>query len=452
MDRFKIIRFLQICPALAFLLLLLVEFRRPFLPLQFVNSMLHLLRSICDPIFRFTLVACFFLARLPCARAVVCSSCYDQIPNCPGGANCLFSSAIAANRAALATGVATAVTLAHLLPLKFLRVLSRSFLESIKGYAKKSAPGTPLDWGTMTSVEVAQLPIKGLAQRSDSILELQKRLGEASTAMESSKLTGLLNSLAQMTDFSPTSDHKKESMLTGIYSFVWANGTKLVAHYGVLNTASLDVMQSEGETSSGSKKLTCVVHHPKTLGDFHFNLHVWCMILTAAGIDESLVIQRFILDVVYENLNLRNWAWQIVYFYFMLQLEQVETVQGVNLVNACLQGGIDTLKNEAIDRAEAHYQCIFRSKDPTQNSNKTQFGGGDISWNGKFSVQAKSICWCFNREKAKHTATNLAPDGTCIHRHVCDQWVSNNGPGGRCEGNHPRFKCDNPAKSDTKVN
>ena len=256
-----------------------------------------------------------------------------------------------------------------------------------------------------------------------------------------------------MTDFSSQSETKKDSMLTGVYSFVWANGTKLVSHYGVLNTASLDVMQTDGDVSTGSKRLTCVINHPKTLSDFHFNLHIWSMILVAAGVDESLVIQKFVLDIVYENLNIRHWPWQTVYFYFLLQLEQVETVEGINLGNAFSRGGIDTLKAEATDRAEAHYRCIFRGKDPytPKDHDPPQSGGGE-GWNGKCTSGAKSICWTYNREKAKHTQSNLSQDGTCVHRHVCDQWVSNKGPGGRCEGSHPRYKCDNPNKCDTKVN
>ena len=363
----------------------------------------------------------------------------------------MFGTTIAANRAALATGAEVAVTLTHLLPLKFLRVLSRSFLETVKVFKKKSAVGTPIDWDQLTAVDVAQLPIKGMASRSDSILELQKRLGNAASQNETAKLTGLLNSLAQMADFTSSSDHKNESMLTGIYSFVWANGTKLVAHYGVLNTASLDLMQSHGEASSGSKKLTCVIHHPKTVADFHFTLHIWTMILIAAGIDESLVIHRFVLDVVLENLNVRQWAWQVVYFYFMLQLEQVETIDGFNLANVVLQGGLDTLKQEAMDRAEAHYRCIFRPQDSSKSASNGGLGG-EISWNGKFSQSAKTVCWAFNRENSKHASSCLSADGTCLHRHVCDQWVSNKGPGGRCEGKHQRFKCDNPEKCDAKVN
>ena len=414
--------------------------------------MLHLRRSF-DAVFTSSpLVVCLIFLRLHFAGAVICATCYDQIPGCPGGGSCKLGSTIAANRAALAAGTAVALTLAHLLPIKFLRVLSRSFLESIKAFRKKSAFGTSVDWDALSPVEVAQLPVKGLGARSDSILELQKRLGDATTQTETAKLTGLLNSLSQMSDFSGASDSKKETMLTGIYSFVWANGSKLVTHYGVLNTASLDVMHSDADMNGGAKRLTCVINHPKNVAEFYFALHVWSMILIAAGVDDSLVIHRFILEVVFENLNLRNWMWQVVYFYFLLQLEQVETVEGLNLANVVMRGALDTLKQEATDRADAHYHCIFRPKDPYKpQSGDAQPGASEVPWNGKWNKETKSICWAYNREKAKHSATSLSPDGTCLHRHVCDQWVTNKGPGGRCEGNHPRHKCDNTAKCDSKV-
>ena len=122
--------------------------------------------------------------------AAMCGTCYGQIPNCPGGESCSLRSSVTSNRAALAAASTAAVTLANLLPIKFIRALSRTFLESLKTFLLKTTMGSGIDWTALNVVDVAQLPIKGLASRADAVMELQSRLCATSDNKESQKLLG----------------------------------------------------------------------------------------------------------------------------------------------------------------------------------------------------------------------------------------------------------------------
>ena len=51
-------------------------------------------------------------------------------------------------------------------------------------------------------------------------------------------------------------------------------------------------------------------------------------------------------------------------------------------------------------------------------------------------------------KSADHTKKQLKECGTCKGKHLCFHWVDDKGPWGRCEGDHPAFKCDNPRKCD----
>ena len=43
----------------------------------------------------------------------------------------------------------------------------------------------------------------------------------------------------------------------------------------------------------------------------------------------------------------------------------------------------------------------------------------------------------------------LTAEGKCKYDHVCDQWVTDKGPKGRClSAKHKRGECDNPNKCD----
>lgn len=89
-------------------------------------------------------------------------------------------------------------------------------------------------------------------------------------------------------------------------------------------------------------------------------------------------------------------------------------------------------------------------------------GGGSSSspstsvkkWNGESQDPTNSKiapCPYYNNGK-EHMSRHLTAAGKCVFRHVCNHWVSNKGPNGRCEStSHSWRSCDNPEKCDKAV-
>ena len=84
-------------------------------------------------------------------------------------------------------------------------------------------------------------------------------------------------------------------------------------------------------------------------------------------------------------------------------------------------------------------------------------GGGDgdgdegAKWNGSFNTKSAATCLTFNLGKKQHPSNCLNEKGGCKFNHICDAFVSDKGPKGRCGSDkHGRHNCDNPAKVSTE--
>ena len=80
---------------------------------------------------------------------------------------------------------------------------------------------------------------------------------------------------------------------------------------------------------------------------------------------------------------------------------------------------------------------------------------GKPPYNGQCqpATSRANCCPYFNRNKAHDNPKHLNSRGNCIFRHVCNHWVDNKGPSGRCLGSagqpgHGWYNCDNPNKCD----
>jgi hypothetical protein len=388
------------------------------------------------------------------AEAVTCQSCHDQIPGCTGGSDCPLFTRVAANAAILVGTTAAALSLKDLLPIKFLRFLTKGFLEAAKVMANRSAPGTAVDWASLSMVEVARAPARGLGTRADAIGVLQERVGAATEAIEVARGQALISSLQQFSGESKASRSKESSgAILGCYTFFLAEASKIVEHYGSLSSASLDLEEDSAAGVGTSRQLKGTIRHPKRELDFFFLLLVWSMILVSVGMETFLTVASFLVFNVFDHMLLRKWDWRVTYFYFVILLERVET-SGDDELNissvATRLGGLDTLREEATLRAEEHFgRYIFRRRQSNSDHNEGESSEKKslLAWNGKSTPTAEHTCHAFNLgPSGKHGKGHLLADGTCKFAHKCDAFVSNNGPSGRCLGDHPRHKCTNPAR------
>ena len=174
--------------------------------------------------FRRILTALLFFTFMACGEAVTCYTCYDQIEGCAGGDACLLHSRPHANTAIIAGGVG-AITLASLLPIKFLRECTRSALDCIKMVANRPQLGTPVDI-TQAAMNVDQLVEavhSGAANPGDAMRECLTRLAQAGNQLETNRLNALATLLSHMDKgASASSGSGGRTTVLGTYSLAWA--------------------------------------------------------------------------------------------------------------------------------------------------------------------------------------------------------------------------------------
>ena len=390
------------------------------------------------------------------ASAVTCTTCYDQCPGCTGGADCPFLTRTKANGLLLAgmASTATAVSMLSLLPLKFLRVLSRSVLDCMLTVSRRPAAGTPVDLGALTPEAVLEKVRTGAVTFADALSELGGRIAAATTQTEISRLNALQTTISTMDRlglrFGEAGVSGHNGLMLGAYTFVYAQSGRVSRSDHTTVAAAGLAASSEADGEDTNKVLTAKIVRPKSMEEFSDFLLIWLMICQAAGLGNLLTLGAFVRDVVYDTMSVHKRTWMIAHELFLVYLELVETTTDVSITiaNVYAKGAQDTLMQQALLNAERHFgtggpsQSIFRGRGP---------GGGDeLKWNGAFNKDAARCCLAFNLGR-DHTAKQLTDKGKCQFNHVCDAWVTGKGKNGQCGGRHPRVKCDNPNRCDEAV-
>ena len=108
------------------------------------------------------------------------------------------------------------------------------------------------------------------------------------------------------------------------------------------------------------------------------------------------------------------------------------------VVHTC--GGLDAIRQEATTIAHDKYgSAFFRIL-----GGKPRAGGPDDSFDGRVTgdnASSTKPCASWNLDK-RHLAKHVE-NGKCKFKHgICDQYVSDKGPGGICGGSHKRPNCD----------
>jgi hypothetical protein len=183
---------------------------------------------------------------------------------------------------------------------------------------------------------------------------------------------------------------------------------------------------------------------PKSMAEFADILVTWSMLLSGLGIASVLVSGAFLREVVFDPIHDGTMAWEGAFELWLVYLEEVERTAGdeVNLTNVYNRGAQDTMIKRAMERLPKPPSGIFRGGGGGNGD-----GDEEPKWNGSFNSKSAATCLTFNLGKKKHPANCLNEKGGCKFNHVCDAYVGDKGPGGRCGSDkHARHNCDNPAK------
>ena len=380
--------------------------------------------------FTFILFWLILLGLCAPALGVTCQTCFDGIPGCAGGADCLFATRTAANAAALTVAGGVAINVVSLLPASYIRHLPTQVLRSLAAIARVPAADGPPDLGAMTLTELQECLASGRIEVSAFKAELSARLADGATVA------------GQVTRIS--------AMLVGVQSNTTTSNPRTIDginSYGVLGylvaAASLIVNSGKrtyssgvaGSSTSGGSSTSLSIHVPTSGSQFSELLMVWQTLAHAVGAANILATVPFLQQVVWDGISTLGLLWEQAYCLFIVYLEAIEDSRGVlNLANVFAAGAQDT----RLKAANQRYSRMFCQTCDDQDDKDKEKDKGANKWNNRDSPNANGICKTYNFRDAEHPKKHLFKDGTCKFRHVCIQWVTGKGAGGMCEGNHPK--------------
>ena len=407
----------------------------------------------------------FFGWSVRTGEAVTCYTCYDQCPGCTGDATCPFLTTPTANRAimsgaALVAGAATAVSVLHLMPLRFVRVLSRSVLDAMKTVARRPPAGTPIDLGPLTNDQLLTAVTTGATTHADALREVLTRLGGNPSAAEVARLNAIQSTLVNLDKMGGSLGTSGVTSDTGVFlgafTFAYVQAAKIARGNSGRTTAAGSVDASDNKETD-SKVIQEKIIRPVDMGEFAEFLSTWQMICHALGLGDVLITGALLRDVVFDTMRDLKKDWRIAHELFLVYLDVLETTADptVTIANVFYKGSQDTHMTRAMQRAREFYPGIFRGGPSGlgggDDGSQRHTPGGDavIKFNGAWNTKATTKCITFNLGKKEHPAGSLNPNGSCKHLHACDQWVTGKGPKGQCGGPHPRTKCTNPNKCDS---
>ena len=379
------------------------------------------------------------------ALGVTCHSCFDGIEGCAGGAACLFATRTAANLAALTVAGGVAINVVSLLPASYVRHLPTQVLRTLAAIARVPNADGPPDLGAMTLTDLQECLASGRIEVNAYRAELSARLADPATAAaQVTRISAMLLGLQNNTVTANT------RVIDGINSYGVLGYLVAVASLIVNSgkrTYSSGTTSASGSSSAGGGGASLSIRAPNSGSQFAELLMVWQTLAHAVGAANILATVPFLQQVVWDGISTLGLLWEQAYCLFIIYLEAIEDSRGsLHLANVFAAGAQDT----RLRAANKRYSEIFCQSCDDQDDKDKDRDKGSKKWNNKDSPNANGVCKTYNFRDAEHPKQHLHKDGTCKFRHVCNQWVTGKGPGGMCEGEHPKWACNNPNKTNTK--
>ena len=411
---------------------------------------------------QFGLLWALGLGFIPPARAPssLCPTCFGNIPSCTFGATGGDCPAVVVPRenADIITGASTgSLKLAGCLAPRFLRMLSRSELTTVTTLANRPPPGTAITFDASTKLKDLVIYLKqGLVSKEQLEVSFADFIDAEADAVRKKELrenVKFLMNAAESADLSGDDDPG------GLYSWLLGMVVSFVLT-GTVVTAS--ALSSGPSTTSGTAKHKTKIPRPKTVFHLLEILNLYVMFFVALGLGPASLITSFIQCVVIDTIVVRKYEWVVAFELMLVLFRKIENSTGskYNLGNVIEEVHLNSALDEAMEAAKIFFPLFFRSGGGKLRENETHPDQDDKKgkkkFNGKFNKdQTCRACAVFN-SGGEHKPHMLENDGTCRFIHVCDHWVSDQGPGGICRNKagkpgHNRRDCDNPNKCDSKL-
>ena len=410
----------------------------------------------------------------------VCPTCFGSLPSCAFATcgKCAIEVQVAANTAIIVSGAAAGLSLATILKPRWMRIFHLSSINAICSLAQRKPPGTVFSHTDATSLtDVASAVANGQYSLDLAVLKYAELLDKCDLTTTAGKTAAdrlerdlkNLSVMAKTGAMAVAAAHSTRDQ-GGVYSFLWARISEYVPKRGVDDKVTIATATADGASSSSSASAKSVYSaslvRAKDLLTFSETMNLFVMFATSLGLVSTVVLTDFLQHIVYDTMVVRDYPWQVAQELLIVTLRRIEdSDKRYNFVNVLEQVYLPTVMEEALAGAKAAYPkelaVFFRTRGGTPRGNNANPDDASTdtkkAFNGKDTPTSKRCCTTFNADIPRdHKPRELNPDGSCKCRHVCNHWVSDKGPWGRCMGEkgtpgHCRSACDNPSKCDKPV-
>ena len=391
----------------------------------------------------------------PSAYGAGCDGCFGQAHNCPGSgrANCPWVTGIATNSAAVAAATGSAITLANLLPTRFLRAFPRAILRTLVLITSRTVGA--FDPAGKTTKDIRQAVVSGAMAKDDALLEIADRLEaldpnagdyDAKRRALESAFT-IMKELGSKVLTAASADGAILFILARLSKFscsVTSNSFELCVETDIETEISTPDSAGDGGARPAGGVSSATLTRPRSFAQMAALLNSFVLVCAASGVATPLSLLPFLDEVVYEPIRVGDLSWMVAFESLILYLRMVEHHPSEwNLISVVTKsGGIDAKRREATSIAHGLYPAaFFRPREGTSRGDgQDRLTGAKRIVVTSFNQGAKKGCssWNLGNPHREKNVTN----GKCEFFHGCDQYVSDKGPWGQClDPTHKRAAC-----------
>jgi hypothetical protein len=411
------------------------------------------------------LLLLFFM--LPLADAT-CQVCFGGAEGCTdkGAATCPWTTGVAANVAAVVAAVGTAIKLDSLLPARYLRLFTRSVLQTLAIIAAKPKGGATFNFSGKTYVEIHQAVVGGLISKDEGVNELISRLNTEEAKVGTDKNDILCKQLERGIGLCQKAVVKVASteVTEGAFLFILSKlSTVICGNAGTFDLCVECGDDGEQPATSSTKRFAASLKRPATIEQMYSLVHQFQLVCVTAGFVTVMTISPFLDEVIFEPLRLGVLEWPVAFELMIVYLRMIENEPVrwniANVVSA--SGGMDAKRAEAHSMAKGLYSATFFRRprgEPRDDKVKPDSKSGTEVFKGTVSghnENGNKGCAAWNNGTSHLVKHVDASTGKCKFRHACNQFVTDKGPGGQCLKDHKRGegctydeskKCSQPQK------
>lgn len=349
---------------------------------------------------------------------------------------------VVANR--VVNGGRRAATIGGVLPTSLQDAVSTSDLAYLNAVDHTADVG--FDFGAASIQVLFDSAKNGTINAGDAMAELGGRIPSA-TAADQSTISHTISALENLVKVGHIV--KNPTQISGNLLRLWSCTTKKMKRLsGPIVVVDGNSLRLDGEDADSDKPMAAKfsVERMSTERLFDACVYQWSLLAHTLGIMAFEVSASFVFDTVH-TVRVRHgenfWTAQ-EYFIACLDILDQKKVKADQ---------VPQFDRNVMLADARRFGELFMGK-AVKPPPGGEGAGAVKKWNGECQPCDRSSvlpCSYFNSGK-EHDPKHLTSSGKCVFRHVCNHWVDNKGPGGRCESpNHAWPKCDNPNKCDKRV-